>query len=78
MMETQESSRTHHQSERGDYVKGPPRKYEKIIQKLESDVRGHIRLEHEMKIHMDYLENKVENFSSLQAEWEREQAKLMR
>ena len=40
--------------------KGPPLVYEKIIQKLESDIRGHIRLEHEMKIHMDYLEGKVE------------------
>lgn len=40
----------------------PPRVYEKIIQKLEADIRGHIRLEHEMKIHMDYLEAKVEKF----------------
>ena len=40
--------------------RGPPAVYEKIIQKLESDIRGHIRLEHEMKIHMDYLEGKVE------------------
>lgn len=39
-----------------------PQIYEKIIQKLESDVRGHIRLEHEMKIHMDYLEGKIEKF----------------
>jgi len=38
----------------------PPEEYEKIIQKLEADIRGHIRLEHEMKIHMDYLEGKVE------------------
>ena len=36
--------------------------YEKMIQKLEADIRGHIRLEHEMKIHMDYLEGKVEKF----------------
>ena len=33
-----------------------------MIQKLEADIRGHIRLEHEMKIHMDYLEAKVEKF----------------
>ena len=37
-----------------------PRPYERIIQKLEADIRGHIRLEHEMKIHMDYLEGKTE------------------
>ena len=41
---------------------GAPLVYEKIIQKLEADIRGHIRLEHEMKIHMDYLEGKVEKF----------------
>ena len=41
---------------------GPPFVYEKQIQKLEGDIRGHIRLEHEMKIHMDYLEGKVEKF----------------
>lgn len=38
----------------------PPVVYERIIQKLEADIRGHIRLEHEMKIHMDYLEGKAE------------------
>jgi len=43
-------------------VKGPPKKYERIIQKMEADIRGHIKLEHEMKIHMDYLENKIEQF----------------
>lgn len=36
--------------------------YEKMVQKLESDVRGHIKLEHEMKIHMDYLEHKLEQY----------------
>lgn len=55
-------------------IKGPPRKYEKIIEKLETDVRGHIRLEHEMKIHMDYLEDKVERLQS----WEKEKAKMQR
>ena len=25
-------------------------------------MRGHIRLEHEMKIHLDYLEAKIEKF----------------
>lgn len=45
---------------------GPPSTYEKIIQKLEADIRGHIRLEHEMKIHMDYLEGKVEKLEKEQ------------
>ena len=60
MMETQESATTHQSARERDFVKGPPKKYEKQLQKLESDIRGLIRLEHEMKIHMDYLENKVE------------------
>ena len=47
---------------------GPPSTYEKIIQKLEADIRGHIRLEHEMKIHMDYLEGKVEKFEKEQGQ----------
>jgi chromosome segregation ATPase len=47
-------------------------------QKLESDVRGHIRLEHEMKIHMDYLENKIELFQAQASTWEKEKARLIR
>ena len=74
-METQESARS---SVKGnaDFIRGPPRKYEKLIQKLESDVRGHIRLEHEMKIHMDYLENKIELFQAQMQEWEKEKSKM--
>lgn len=68
MMETQESARSRvadqHSSSINNMIRGPPRKYEKLMQKLESDVRGHIRLEHEMKIHMDYLENKIELFQA--------------
>jgi hypothetical protein len=55
---------------------GPPAVYEKIIQKLESDIRGHIRLEHEMKIHMDYLEGKVEKFEKEEDSHEQEVGKL--
>ena len=50
--------------------------YEKMLQKLEADIRAHIRvskyidngqqLEHEMKIHIDYLEGKIEEFSAIQ------------
>jgi len=35
-------------------------------------VRGHIRLEHEMKLHMDYLEQKVEDFEREQVRWDQE------
>ena len=52
----------------------PPKEYEKMLQKLEADIRGHIRvrhygliiqLEHEMKIHLDYLEGRVEELENL-------------
>mmetsp|Transcript_3673 Transcript_3673/g.3602 ORF Transcript_3673/g.3602 Transcript_3673/m.3602 type:complete len:164 (-) Transcript_3673:1259-1750(-) len=42
----------------------PPKEYEKMLQKLEADIRGHIRLEHEMKIHLDYLEGRVEELEN--------------
>lgn len=66
------------------------KEYEKMLQKLEADIRGHIRvrntynyqyyylydlyhifnnniniqLEHEMKIHLDYLEGRVEELEN--------------
>lgn len=59
-------------------IKEPPKEYEKIIQKLEADIRGHIRLEHEMKIHMDYLEAKVEKFEKDQKSFDSEKTKQNR
>lgn len=67
----------------------PPKQYEKMLQKLESDIRGHIRvrpnhcffkyliifslqLEHEMKIHLDYLEGRVEELENLQTKYEQD------
>jgi hypothetical protein len=35
--------------------------YEKIIRKLEGDIRNHIKLEYQMKLHNEYLEGKIEN-----------------
>ena len=50
-METQESHRSHRSNHRNlDYIRGPPSKYEKLIQKLESDVRGHIRVSYKLKL----------------------------
>lgn len=43
MMETQETHRSV-TSKNPDFIKGPSKKYEKIIQKMEADVRGHIRV----------------------------------
>jgi hypothetical protein len=45
---------------------------------LEADVRGHIRLEHEMKIHMDYLEAQTEEYENVKITWEQEKKGLYR
>ena len=40
-----ESARSTNQTNRdAEHVRGPPRKYEKVIEQLEADVRGHIRV----------------------------------
>ena len=46
MMETQESARSNYNEVQNNlnHVRGPPSKYEKLIQKLESDIRGHIKV----------------------------------
>eukprot|EP00347_Sterkiella_histriomuscorum_P012990 403366438 len=54
----------------------PPKEYEKMLQKLESDIRGHIRLEHEMKIHLDYLEGRVEELENQNIKFEQEKKRL--
>lgn len=38
----------------------PPKEYEEIIRKLESEVRNHIKIEQQMKIHIDTLVGKIE------------------
>ena len=37
-----------------------PRIYEEIIQQLEADVRKHIRIEHQLKLHIESVEDRVE------------------
>ena len=37
-----------------------PRVYEEIIQGLEADVRKHIRIEHQLKLHIESIEDRVE------------------
>ena len=45
-----------------------PKIFEEIIQKLEADVRKHIRIEHQLKLHIESTEDRIE-------ELEREQDK---
>lgn len=37
-----------------------PKIYEEIIQKLEADVRKHIRIEHQLKLHIESTEDRIE------------------
>ncbi|CDW74118.1 UNKNOWN [Stylonychia lemnae] len=39
----------------------PPQEYENQIQKLENDVRNHIRIEQQLKIHLDNVLQKIED-----------------
>lgn len=38
----------------------PPKEYEGLIQKLEADVRTHIRVEQQLKLHIETVHNKLE------------------
>ena len=38
----------------------PPMEYEEIIQKLESDIRKHIRIQNQLKLHIESLQAKVD------------------
>ena len=37
-----------------------PQVYEEIIQQLEADIRKHIRIEHQLKLHIESVEDRVE------------------
>jgi len=38
--------------------------YEQLIQNLEAEIRNHIRIEHQLKIHIDDIESKIEDKES--------------
>lgn len=39
---------------------GPPKEYEEIIQNLEGDVRKHIRIEQQLKLHIETVEGQLD------------------
>jgi hypothetical protein len=43
------------------FKEGPPHEYEEAIQKLEGDVRMHIRVEQQMRLHIENLQQKIED-----------------
>lgn len=60
------SNRSHFTS-----IEGPPKIYEEIMIQLEADVRKHIRIEHQLKLHIESVEDRVE-------ELEKEEEKLQK
>lgn len=40
--------------------------YEQMIQKLEADVRNHIRVEQQLKLHIESIQNKLEEYERSQ------------
>ena len=43
---------------------GPPKIYEEIIQGLEADVRKHIRIEQQLKLHIETVEGRLDELES--------------
>ena len=41
-------------------IQSCPKIYEEIIQKLEADIRKHIRIEHQLKLHIESTEDRIE------------------
>ncbi len=41
-------------------MEGPPKVYEEIMRSLEADIRKHIRIEHQLKLHIESVEDRVE------------------
>ncbi len=42
----------------------PPRDYEAMLQKLEAEVRSHVRLEQQLKLHIDSMQNRDDDLRS--------------
>ena len=43
---------------------GPPKVYEEIIQALEADVRKHIRIEQQLKLHIESIEYRLDELEN--------------
>ena len=49
-----------------------PRIYEELIQQLEADVRKHIRIEHQLKLHIESVEDRVEELERDMEKYEKD------
>ena len=50
-------------------IEAPPRIYEEVMQSLEADIRKHIRIEHQLKLHIESVEDRVEELEKEQDEF---------
>ena len=59
---SQNQSQSQMTSERSNFtsIEGPPKVYEEIMQQLEADIRKHIRIEHQLKLHIESVEDRIE------------------
>lgn len=52
-------------------IEGPPKVYEEIMRQLEADIRKHIRIEHQLKLHIESVEDRVEELEREQEQNEK-------
>lgn len=52
-------------------IEGPPKIYEEIMRQLEADIRKHIRIEHQLKLHIESVEDRVEELEREQEDNEK-------
>ena len=51
-------------------MEGPTKVYEEIMRNLEADIRKHIRIEHQLKLHIESVEDRVEELEKEQGQFE--------
>lgn len=58
------------------FVLDPPMEYEEIIQKLEADIRKHIRIQNQLKLHIENIQAKSDENEKLVTLKEKENEQL--
>ena len=53
----------------------PPEEYEQQLQDYEAEVRNHIKVEQQLKLHIEVLQEKIDDLEKEKKEWEAKGAK---
>ena len=48
----------------------PPEEYETQLQEYEAEVRNHIKVEQQLKLHIEVLQEKIDDLEKEKKEWE--------